>query len=347
MGVNFILGDLDGQLKPIFDSWSDAMKVNDIRTSHFLQEMAGGVHVKLTVYRRGTDPQLFRSYMSLYDAINQLDPDQHSQRSREYVETCNAVQGIVHIVADRYPAYDGEYDIHLVLSHRMRIEINAMVNEILAARHEPKLFLESDGGKSGDIMLPQNMWIWHGMELLCYTQKYSKKYPVNGGVYVVESWDHAHVTIRLHEDYMPQFDKDCKLDDDEDVDGAPAITAEDDASDPEDLGGDAGEHDVQPPPAKRAKLAKNKEKGLYTLSYEKASQCLRPQHALVYASIQGRTLRDKHIALLDWQKPMFTLRHLNVAISRATHGKFVHVLHAQEERDLLNKYRTLVQSLSV
>ena len=58
---------------------------------------------------------------------------------------------------------------------------------------------------------------------------------------------------------------------------------------------------------------------------------LRPQHALVHASLQGRTVRDKHVGLLDAFTPTFTVRHLIVAISRATHGKFVHVFSPEQQ----------------
>ena len=38
------------------------------------------------------------------------------------------------------------------------------------------------------MMQPQDMYIWEGMELLCQRRKYMDKAPVNGGVYVVQSW---------------------------------------------------------------------------------------------------------------------------------------------------------------
>jgi hypothetical protein len=42
MSVKFILlGDADGQRKPIFDKWAKAMKIKDIRTSRFIHELCG------------------------------------------------------------------------------------------------------------------------------------------------------------------------------------------------------------------------------------------------------------------------------------------------------------------
>ena len=53
---------------------------------------------------------------------------------------------------------------------------------------------------------------------------------------------------------------------------------------------------------------------------------LRLTHAMCYFTIQGRTLRDKHILLADTHNEHFTIRSLIVGMSRATHGKYVHVL---------------------
>jgi hypothetical protein len=69
----------------------------------------------------------------------------------------------------------------------------------------------------------------------------------------------------------------------------------------------------------------------HTLGHEEAAKILRLQHALVYANIQGRTMREKHICLMDTANRNFTVRHLIVAVSRATHGRYVHVPTAAQE----------------
>ena len=71
-----------------------------------------------------------------------------------------------------------------------------------------------------------------------------------------------------------------------------------------------------------------------TLSHERASAWLRMTHAFCYYSVQGATLRNKHVALFDTtRKGLFTLRHLITGMSRATHGQYVHILSkGQEER---------------
>ena len=70
-----------------------------------------------------------------------------------------------------------------------------------------------------------------------------------------------------------------------------------------------------------------------SLTHKTAARLLRVQHALVYASIQGRTMRDKHLGLLDVHSRFFTIRHLIVALSRATHGKFLNVFNRTQEAD--------------
>ena len=79
--------------------------------------------------------------------------------------------------------------------------------------------------------------------------------------------------------------------------------------------------------------------GVYRLTHAKAAKILRLQHALVYASIQGRTMRQKRICLLNTDHRHFNVRHLIVAVSRATHGEYVHVADIDQEQDLLVKAR--------
>ena len=71
--------------------------------------------------------------------------------------------------------------------------------------------------------------------------------------------------------------------------------------------------------------------GWYTLTHAEVARVFRLQHALVYANIQGRTMREKHICLLDTANRNFTARHLIVALSRATRGKYAHVPDGAQE----------------
>jgi hypothetical protein len=60
---------------------------------------------------------------------------------------------------------------------------------------------------------------------------------------------------------------------------------------------------------------------------------LRMTYGFCYYSVQGATLRNRHVVLFDThhKRHYFTLRHLIVGMSRATHGQYVHVLSAEQE----------------
>ena len=106
---------------------------------------------------------------------------------------------------------------------------------------------------------------------------------------------------------------------------------EDATSEPDDFC-EGEEEDDETPAQKGRKFVDASEAAYtYTLTHAQAVRILRLQHALVYANIQGRTMREKHLALLDTANMNFSVRHLIVATSRATHGKYVHVpSHVQE-----------------
>ena len=58
---------------------------------------------------------------------------------------------------------------------------------------------------------------------------------------------------------------------------------------------------------------------------DEACTQLRLCHAMCYYTCQGRTIRDRHIVLLDARHKHFSVRALIVGLSRATHGKYLHV----------------------
>ena len=81
------------------------------------------------------------------------------------------------------------------------------------------------------------------------------------------------------------------------------------------------EDSEEPRPLDVAKAAQK-----LTLTHSETSHVLRLTEALTYPSVQGRTLRDKHILLMGAnERSHFSSRHLVVGLSRATHGKYVHV----------------------
>ena len=76
-----------------------------------------------------------------------------------------------------------------------------------------------------------------------------------------------------------------------------------------------------------------------TLTHEETCASLRLTYAMCYYSSQGTTIRDRHILLFESRKDKFTKRHLNVGMSRATHGKFVHIPSTKDEFKLIKKAR--------
>ena len=78
------------------------------------------------------------------------------------------------------------------------------------------------------------------------------------------------------------------------------------------------------------------QKETVTLTHAEASTMLRLSYSVTYSNIQGKTIRDKHMILLDTHhKHHFTTRHLIVGVSRATHGSYVHVPTPVEEDDFM------------
>ena len=59
---------------------------------------------------------------------------------------------------------------------------------------------------------------------------------------------------------------------------------------------------------------------------------LRLTHSMCYYTCQGRTVKDRHIVLLDTDHPHFSTRSLIVGLSRATHGRYLHIGDNQNEQ---------------
>jgi len=157
------------------------------------------------------------------------------------------------------------------------------------------------------------MILWPGMEVICYSRKYIKNSPITGAVYIVQEWGETQrtITVKLYPDYIFEAIEDLK-----EVESEPEEDEPDEDEDVEEL--------------------QASEEISYKLTFDKAAQILRPQFALCYASIQGRTFREKHIGLLDLYSRALTMRDIITATSRPTHGEFLHFIsceHAKSLRD--------------
>ena len=311
LGVRFIIiGDFDGQFLPMFDRWGAALKEKDIQTSLFFHSLCEGTRVLFTQYRRGdaSAKPLFDFYCGLYPRLkfeNQQSAVNVSLEEAQLVfKKCEATP-----------------DIMLCLSHKKRMLLNHAVNMQISRQLElegveTKLVPKTSSRTEGVTMAPQDFRIWKGMELLGCIRQSNSKTVVNGVWYVVEKWDERFVHLNVHERYRKQPGDDT--DDEAEI--------------------DEEEEDVEDDPAEGEIPAELK------LTYDNVSKWLRPMHALCYGSIQGCTMADKRILLLDTQKAHFTLRHLIVGVSRGTHQDKVHVATAEYERGLMQGARMYSQA---
>jgi energy-coupling factor transporter ATP-binding protein EcfA2 len=293
LGVRFvIIGDFDGQFLPMFDRWGEAMAKNDIQTSLFFHSLCEGTHVHFTQYRRGDESArpLFDFYCSLYQRLKLQNQramlDASLEEAKERFKACPVIP-----------------DVTLCASHYKRRLLNHAVNMTLARQEDKTLFIPCTKTKAlGVTMVPQDMTIWKGLELLGCIHQSNSKTVINGVLYVVQDWDERFVYLNVHERYQTQPDDDS-----------------DEEPEPEDQDDDAVEDPAEGDVPTDLKL-----------SHENVSKWLRLTHVRCYGSIQGCTMEKQHILLMDTHSRHFTLRHLIVGVSRATHQDFVHVDPAYE-----------------
>jgi hypothetical protein len=235
------------------------------------------------------------------------------------------------------PSIHTRHGYYLVLSHKKRMMLNHAINWACAhtrSGDDLEFIKSSFSEKPGWTMQPQDMIVWKGMELLCYSRRgSSKNTPTTGAVYVVDGWDGSFLTVSLHDDYLGEALFNAP---------APEQVAEvsEDESDPEEL----EEIPARAPPGpdrectmrvERRRRADGTfvEKKVFRLTYRRASEILRPQHALVYAAMQRRTLRSS-VVLLDLDSGKVTMRDVITAMSRPTKGSDLHFATSQQQQEL-------------
>ena len=96
------------------------------------------------------------------------------------------------------------------------------------------------------------------------------------------------------------------------------------------LVGDSDDHDQDPDAPDLNKIPRR-----LVLSHSDFACRLRLPYARCYYTVQGKTYRNTHIVLLDTSHKRFDMRKLIVGMSRATHGKYVHVATGLDEKKLL------------
>ena len=82
------------------------------------------------------------------------------------------------------------------------------------------------------------------------------------------------------------------------------------------------------------------------LSHADLACKLRMPYARCYYTVQGKTYRDTHVILMDTSHKRFDMRKLIVGMSRATHGKFVHVATILDEKKLMKNSKPKDASLA-
>jgi hypothetical protein len=179
VGCRFVfLGD-PFQLPPV----ADAMRhegADDLAASDLVHSLSRGLRVTLTHYRRGTSPEHFGYFTSLYARVGQVVDHE-----------------LVAELLGRYgqrplPATP---DLVLVMSHRSRLALNALVNARAAPADAVQLYPISQPTATLDT---QPMKLWPGQTLLGAA---TAKGVLNGVSYTVLSVDSGGVSLRL----APEF----------------------------------------------------------------------------------------------------------------------------------------------
>ena len=307
-----IIGDFDGQFLPMFDRWGKILEEKDIQTSLLFHSLCEGTRVHFTEYRRGdaSAKPLFDFYCGLYPRLklpNQTGAiDTSLEEARAFFKPC-----------------DDMPDVILCNSHYKRRLLNHAMNLFFGGRKmdNEKLYIPCVKDKTlGVTMLPQDMTIWKGMELLGCIHASNSKTVINGILYVVVSWDNRFVHLDVH----PRYKKQPGDDSDKEEEAEEPVEEDD-----EDALEDPAEGEI---PAD------------LKLSHANVSRWLRLTHARCYGSIQGCTMEGQHVMLIDTRAVEgkirhFSLRHMIVGMSRATHQDYVHFPTEKYETDLMNGAR--------
>ena len=166
MGNKIVLiGDFKGQFLPIFDRWGYS---KGIETSNLLHSLCNGVHINLTVYRRGTDLALFQFY---HDKLY-------------YSDFVADLKRYVRLAQRLYPCTDHVPGVALTISHRKRESLNRILNDKDAATKD-FVVIPSPGPVLGTKCQPQEMKVYVGMSVYGCVRSFNGDI-VNGVDYVIK-----------------------------------------------------------------------------------------------------------------------------------------------------------------
>jgi hypothetical protein len=172
---------------------------DDLVASDLVHSLSRGLRVTLTHYRRGTSPDHFNYFTGLYDRVGQ-------RVDRELL-----MELVTRYGSRPCPACP---DLVLVMSHRSRLAINALVNQRAAPAGATQLYPLSQPSATLDT---QPMKIWIGQTLLGAA---TSRGLLNGVSYTVTGVDSESVRVAL----APEFAGTATLEDDDDDEEEPRTT---------------------------------------------------------------------------------------------------------------------------
>ena len=180
----------------------------------------------------------------------------------------------------------------LVISHNRRLRVNEIQNKRLAPENALECVwdLEEDEEHPGTTMRPQTMRIWVGIELLGSPRGANEQKVAQGqkGAQRQKGVQAPKIVQGVIYTVTGITDTHLNL-------------------------------QMRPEYCHGAKDEKT------TVKLEQVCEKLRLTHSMCYYTVQGRTLRDRHIVLLDTDHRHMSMRALIVGMSRATHGSYVHI----------------------
>ena len=89
-----------------------------------------------------------------------------------------------------------------------------------------------------------------------------------------------------------------------------------------------------------SKVTKSGSEVIYDLSHKRFSEVMRPQHALLYANIQGRTLKGC-MCLMEVTNDRVSVRDLITAASRPTMMEHLKVMTFQQQQTFMDMIRRM------
>ncbi len=159
-----------------------------------MHSLANGLQVHLSTCRRCVDDlPHFQLVQTLYDK-----PFYRPGEPIDNALFAGALRTTLLELRPKFPMPEGALaDVTLTISHRMRMAVNTVVNEIQQQNHSEKQWMPWDREPlPGFTMQPQSLWTWKGLEVFGCTRKSAGKLIVNGFSYTLTDFDAEKVNTQ-------------------------------------------------------------------------------------------------------------------------------------------------------